>query len=410
MKRSRACLGLFQVLVGLCSGVAAAQSGNEASSIAQAFRDGAFDIALRYRYEHVDQDGFTANANASVLRTRLTFDTARVHGVSLTLEADNLRTIGADSFNSTRNGRTEFPIVADPTATELNQLLINHVSASGLGLSFGRQRLTSSSRRFVGSINWRQNEQTFDAFSAVHTFDSGTEASYAYVSNVHRIFGPKDGSPPADLGGAIHLMDVRRTLGNGTRLWGYGYFLDFDNATALSTATMGLRVEGEYSVGAALRFPFVLDVARQRDHAQNPLDYAADYWRLEGGLTWAAFGVHAGIEVLEGTGRAGEVFSTPLAGLHALNGWADKFISIPPGGLEDRHLRLGHALGDGRLDVIYHDYGASVGRSKYGTELDVSVAWPITERYSLLVKTADYRAEEFATDVRKFWIMLSAAF
>lgn len=387
-----------------------AQNASDASNIAQAFRDGVFDLALRYRYEHVDEDGFAPQANASVLRTRLTFETAPWRRWSLTLEADDLRAIGADGFNSTRNGKTEWPIVADPTATELNQLLIRHVTPSGLGLSLGRQRLTSSSRRFVGSINWRQNEQTFDAVAAVRKFGGNTEASYAYVNNVNRVFGPKNGNPPADLGGAIHLIDVKRALEGGTRVWGYGYFLDFDTAASLSTATLGLRVDGAYSIRDELRVPFVIDVARQRDHTANPFDYAANYWLLEGGLEWQDFSILAGVEVLEGTGRTGEVFSTPLAGLHALNGWADRFLTTPPGGLEDRRLKLGHALGGGRLDVVYHDYSASAGSSSYGTELDVSVAWPITEHYLVLIKAADYRAEDFAADVRKFWIMVSAAF
>jgi hypothetical protein len=407
---SKAQLGFFLVFAGLWAHCASAQSENDASGIAQAFRGGTFDLALRYRYEHVDQDGFDPNASASVLRTRLTFETARLRGLSMALEVDDLRAIGADGFNSTRNGKTELPIVADPAATELNQLLIRHVSASGLDVSLGRQRLTASSRRFVGSINWRQNEQTFDSVSAVHAFDNGTEASYAYVSNVNRIFGPKDGNPPGDLGGAIHLMDVKRTLDGGTRFWGYGYFLDFDTAPELSTATLGMRVEGEYSISQNLRIPFVIDVARQRDHAGNPFDYTADYWRLQGGLAWKNFSMATGIETLEGTGRTGEVFSTPLAGLHGLNGWADKFIATPPGGLEDRHLDLGITLGGGTFGIIYHDYSASAGSSAYGTELDISARWPIADRYSLLIKTADYRAEGFATDVRKFWVMVSADF
>ena len=65
---------------------------------------------------------------------------------------------------------------------------------------------------------------------------------------------------------------------------------------------------------------------------------------------------------------------------------------------------------NGTLDVIYHDYVSSVGGSEYGTELDVSLSWPITERHSLLIKTADFRADGFSTDVSKFWIMVSAGF
>lgn len=403
-------LGLAPVLASLWAAGAVAQPGNDVSNVFQAFRDGRFALGFQYRYEHVDQDGFDSNANASVLRTRLTFDTARTRGFSLTLEADDLRTIGADGFNSTRNGKTDRPVVADSTATELNQLLISHVTASGFRMSLGRQRLTSSLRRFVGSINWRLNEQTFDGVAATRTFADGTEASYAFVSNVNRVFGPKSGNPPADLGGAIHLIDVKRTLDGGTRLWGYGHFLDFDTAAETSTATVGFRVDGARRLSDVLRIPFMVGIARQRDHARNPFDYSADYWLLESGLEWTNFSVLGGIEVLEGTGRAGEVFSTPLAGLHGLNGWADQFIATPPDGLEDRYIKLTREIGSGTLDVIYHDYSSSVGGLAYGTEFDVSLRWPIGERHSLLIKAADFRADGFSADVGKFWIMVSAGF
>ncbi len=410
MLSSRTPLGLVLVSAGLWANGVVAQGGNEAADIAQAVGDGRFDLEFQYRYEHVDQDGFDRHANASVLRTRLTFETARLRGFSLTGEVDDLRAIGADGFNSTRNGKIEYPVVADSTAVDLNRLSIAHSSANGLTVVLGRQRLTASSRRYVGSLNWRLNEQTFDAISARRSFANGIEASYSYVANVNRIFGPKTGSPPADFRGATHLLHVNRRLENGTRFWGYGYFLDFDTAADISTATVGARVEGAVPIRDGLRAPFTVDVARQRDHAENPFDFSADYWLLQGGLAWTDFSIIAGIESLGGTGRTGEVFSTPLAGLHGQNGWADQFLATPAGGLEDRSLTFRSALGSGTLDVVYHDYSAATGSSSYGTELDVSANWPLSEHYSLMIRAADYRAEGFAADVTKFWIMVTASF
>ncbi len=410
MSSSRTQPGLFLILAGLWANNAVAQGGSDAVDIAQAFRDGRFDLEFQHRYEHVDQDGFDRNANASVLRTRLTFETTRLRGFSLTAEVDDLRAIGADGFNSTRNGKIEYPVVADSTAVDLNRLSISHSSPNGLTVVLGRQRLTASSRRYVGSLNWRVNEQTFDAISAQRRFANGIEASYSYVANVNRVFGPKAGNPPGDLRGAIHLLHANRRLENGTRFWGYGYFLDFDTAADISTATVGARVEGALRIRDGLRAPFIVDVARQRNHADNPFDFSVDYWLLEGGLAWTDFSVHAAIESLGGTGRTGESFSTPLAGLHGQNGWADQFLATPAGGLEDRSLRFHSPLGSGTLDVVYHDYSATAGSSGYGTELDVSANWPISEHLSLMVRAADYRAEGFATDVTKFWVMVTARF
>ena len=410
MLSRRTQLGLFLISAGLWVDNATAQSGSDASGISQALGDGRFALGLQYRYEHVDQGGFDRNANASVLRTRLTYETARLRGFTLTGEVDDLRAIGADSFNSTRNGKTEFPVVADSTAVDLNVLAITHSSSAGPTVVLGRQRLTASSRRYVGSVNWRLNEQTFDALSARHRFANGVEASYSYVTNVNRVFGPKTGSPPADFRGRTHLLHVNRSLDNGTRLWGYGYFIDFDAAADVSTATVGIRAEGAHRLGDGLSVPFVVDVARQRDHAENPFDYSVDYWLLEGGLAWTDFSIHAAVEVLGGTGRTGEAFSTPLAALHGQNGWADQFLATPAGGLEDRSLRFHGALGSGTLDVVYHDYSADAGSSSYGTELDISANWPISEQYSLMIRAAEYRAEGFAVDVTKFWIMVTASF
>ena len=72
------------------------------------------NLDLRYRYEFVDQDGFTKDAHASTLRTRLAYRSADYSSLGLLIEVDDLRPVGNDLYNSTRNGISDRPVVADP--------------------------------------------------------------------------------------------------------------------------------------------------------------------------------------------------------------------------------------------------------------------------------------------------------
>ena len=55
----------------LAVGVGALPAG--ASELAKAVADGALDLSLRYRLEHVDQDGFDEKATASTAKARLSW-------------------------------------------------------------------------------------------------------------------------------------------------------------------------------------------------------------------------------------------------------------------------------------------------------------------------------------------------
>ena len=57
-------------------------------------------------------------------------------------------------------------------------------------------------------------------------------------------------------------------------------------------------------------------------------------------------------------------FTTPLATLHKFQGWADKFLTTPPNGIEDMYVNaIVNLKGVGALDTLalllsYHDYDA----------------------------------------------------
>ncbi|MFP5465867.1 MAG: hypothetical protein ACLGHR_14025, partial [Gammaproteobacteria bacterium] len=157
-------------------------------------------------------------------------------------------------------------------------------------------------------------------------------------------------------------------------------------------------------------FGWTLETAKQRDHASNPNDTDVEYFLLEpslasGGLTWKL-----GWEQLGGNGST--AFQTPLATLHAFNGWADKFLVTPANGLDDRYASVSGKFGSGKLEgklgwtVAFHDFSADRGGADYGREWDASLAFPLPAGFSGMLKLADYRSDGFARDTRKLWLQL----
>lgn len=398
------------IVASATSGAAEADGQEAQGAFAQALRDGSFALAARYRYELVDQANFSADANASTLRTRLTYTSAAFRDFSLLLEMDDVRPVLAHSFNSTRNGNSGRPVVADPKGTELNQGFIRYTGLRETEIEFGRQRINHLNQRFVGSVGWRQNEQTMDALEVNHSFSPVLQASYTHVSNVNRVFGPSSGVPAGDLRSSSHFLTVSYDLADPIILTGYSYFLDFDNAASLTSRTVGARLQGTSEFNEQVSVSYVAEYARQGDHGNNPVDYDAEYYFLEAGLNVSSNSVKLGYEVLEGDGRMGHAFTTPLATLHAFQGWADMFLVTPANGIEDIYVSFTRPLGEADFTVVYHDFSPDTGGGSYGDEIDLSVGWSFDRNTSLLLKMASYSSSGFAADTDKFWIMLSASF
>lgn len=378
----------------------------ETGGIGEALAGTEAKLLLRYRFENVDQDGFDDDANASTLLSRLTLKTGAVAGLHGVVEVDNVSYLGGDAFNNTENGRTDRPVVADPDHTEVNQAYLSYAFAAESAARVGRQRINHADQRFLGGVGWRQNEQTFDAGTLSLTPLDAVKVDYSYIWRVNRIFGPE--GPDADFKGDTHAALVSYLPAAGHTLSAFGYWLDFDEAPALSSATYGARYQGSLKLSAALSLGLQLAAARQHDYADSPLDYDADYWLAEFSLASAPLTVTGGYEVLGSDDGVG--FKTPLATLHKFQGFADVFLVTPAGGVEDRYLTLATQVAGVKLAATYHDFEADKGGADYGDELDLVAAYAFSPRYSALLKYAAYDADEFAVDTDKIWLMLTAVF
>ena len=101
-----------------------------ADPLTRAIQDGSATLDTRYRYELVDQDNIPDDARASTLRAALGYRTGEVEGFSGFLEAEHVTSVGPETFNSTINGNTTRPVVADPTETEINQAYLRYAGVA----------------------------------------------------------------------------------------------------------------------------------------------------------------------------------------------------------------------------------------------------------------------------------------
>lgn len=374
-------------------------------------RKGEFGIALRYRLELVDQDSFAQDAEASTLRARLNYQSAPASGFSFFAEADYIAEVFLDDFNAGAGNtpnRTQYPVVADPDGFDLNQVYVQYQFADSK-FRLGRQRIILDNARFVGNVGWRQNEQTYDGFSINHKAGNGLSAFYAYIDNVNRIFG--DDVAAGDHDQNTHLFNISKQWEGIGKLTGYYYDIDNDDAAAFSTRTYGVRFVGKKALDA-LTVNYTVEYARQSDNGNNPADYNANYGRFDLGLGFEPVTVQLGYEVLDGNDRqAGEAFRTPLATLHAFNGWADQFLATPNAGLEDVFFGFKGKLGKVNWNTLWHEYSAQSGSADFGSELDIALSRKLTDHYALLLKAARFNSDSpVFSDTTKVWLQLSASF
>lgn len=393
------------VCAGALGGLTAASAATPAppatalDSVRAAIESGTARFDLRYRLEHVDQDGFDEDADASTLRSRFTWTSGSLGFWDLGIEADYVSAIGPDDYNSTTNGRTGFPVVADPEGFDLNQAFLRY-RTDALTATGGRQRILHGDQRFVGGVGWRQNEQTYDAVRLQARPLDGLTVDYGYVANVNRIFGPDDGVQPADWRSDSHLLDATFVLMPSVTLGAFAHLLDFDNDNGPPNSTATYGVSAAAVVGAV---ELAARYAHQTDYADNPLDYQADYLGLSARATLDRLTFDAGWELLgSDDGNAG--FRTPLATLHKFQGWADQFLATPDDGIRDLYAGIGTKLGAFGLAATYHDFASDEGSTDYGSEIDASVTWLWRPDTTVQLKYADYDADEFAADSRKLWL------
>jgi hypothetical protein len=368
---------------------------------------GTFSLNLRLRYEYADQDGLDAS-HAFTARTRLGYATNPAFPVGAFLELEDIRALDSDAYNQAgTNNRPDKTVIADVETTDLNQafLSLDHWDATA---RLGRQRITLDDHRFIGNVGWRQNEQTFDAALLAYKPAPYTALTLGYIDRVNRVFGREH--PQGRWDSESYIANFRHPLPGGGVGAVYAYLLRLDDAPALSGDTFGIYLRPIVDIRDQ-PFRFHFEFARQVDNRANPAgaDFALTYFRSEAQTDFDRFTFAAGYELLGSDGDF--AVQTPLATLHAFNGWADQFLTTPANGLRDIYghvtARLPHAF---TTRAGYHSFTSHRESITYGHEWNAQVTRPLGKNTTALAKAALFDGKEGRPDVTKFWLQTEIAF
>jgi hypothetical protein len=401
MKRITSMICVAGSLSLLVSGAAIADE--DPATFADSLKNGKAAVSLRYRFESVSDDGAFKDAEASTLRTTLSYRTQRYKNFSLFAEAENVATVGDDNYRnlgagSLSNFRIDRAVVADPALTEFNQAYLRWDNGETRWTA-GRQEILLGDQRYVGAVGWRQNHQSFDGLNLTSTAFERWTLSYSFLDAVNRIFGDSQGL-------AAHLANAKFDWDGVGALTLYGYLLDYDDVRALSSSTFGAELLGKKKLEGDWSLLYEVELAQQSDAGDHPADLDVGYQHLALGGARDSLTVRVGLEVLEGSPQG--AFRTPLATLHKFNGWADKFLATPRDGLEDLYFEVRGKCPKGiGWAAIYHDFSATEGSASWGEELDLLVTYKTSKDVSIGLKGALYDAQGHAADTDK-WMLWTA--
>ncbi len=420
------------------------------AAFADAFTDaltgGKASGGFRLRYEEVSVDSAAIkDAAALTLRSRLGYETAPFHGFTALLEFEDIRTLLGEDDYAPEKLAPAYAAIVDPERTEVNRAYIRYRGVPKLDLGYGRQRIVLDNQRHVGAVAWRQDEQTFDAFTAKYEGIADWSFYYAYIDRVNGIASITPNNN-FDFDSSDNLFNITYSGFGSGKLTAYGYFLDnrepdtalrnvAPDAGALNPAlryksndTVGLRFDGVYILPTTLPLRLFYTAEYAQQELTNPanVEFDTDYSLFEAGIGYTTkygmLSLKLAQETLgsdqEGAALAG--FQTPYATKHAFNGWVDMFLNTPGGGLQDRYATLFADLPYGvKLTAMYHQYEedkgpvSGGGARDFGDEWNVQLLKAFGPRYTLGLKYGRYAADDDVAiligtsgniDTNKFWV------
>jgi len=406
------------------------------------------DAQIRPRYEFVD-DGTTglkanANAHAYTARTKLkvTGNLFGLDGLSASVGVISVNNFGSHTYNA-KDGNTyydgtkTYAVVGDPQKAMISNAEINY-KIGGTLLHAGRGQVNLDNQRFIGTVGWRQLERSYDSVFVANNSIKNLSVLAAWV------YGYEGVNAADTVNANTVLLHAAYKVADPLTITAYDYMIAADGRAfgiadgGVGFDTYGLALTGKVKA-SIVKLNYRVEYAKQTNASmkyQNTITATlndqfkanADYYNLDLGANIAGVLVGANYEFLSGEDANGigskTAFATPLATGHKFNGWADKFLSTPSGGLVDTNVRVGYtAKGLGKLLAIYHDFKTDTSMNDIygaptddlGSEIDVVYVNKIPGVNGLkgMLKYADYskgKVAAFTKDTTKFWAMLDYKF
>ena len=393
-------------------------------NLLDAVKNGKAMTSFRLRYENVDQENRARTGEAVTLRSLVGWQTAAFHDFSLSAQLIDVAKFQDDYDERDRglpqSGRADYPIIADPDLTAVNQLYLDWTGLAATRIRIGRQQVNLDNVRFIGDIGFRQVMQVFDGISLLNSSLPETELYFAHFDRVRQVSSRQRK-------GDLDIVHARYRLSAATALTAYGYFSNFENPTVAptnvfgpdsdqSSKSLGLRLEGSHGLGAAWKLPYTVEYARQTDYADGDSRIDAYYARLGGGAMFNSWYARFDYELLSSNdGRY--AFQTPFGTNHLFQGWADLFLVTPASGIKDRYLSFGgKPLTALQLMGEYHVFKSDEGDLTYGKELDLGVAYAVNAKLQAKLEYAHFKEGDRQAgparkpDTKKIWLTMMYTF
>ncbi len=401
-----------------------AEAAVVASTLAEAIQQGQSLSSLRLRDEWVEQDGKAETANALTLRTLLGWQTAPLHGFAVGAQVINVGVFDDSYDNGAKGvlqpGRAAHPRIVDPDYTGINQLYVDWTGLPQTRLRLGRQSVKLDNVRFIGNVEFRQVMQVFDGVSVeTRALLPKTTLYAAHFDQVVQVSTLRQGTD-------IHLLNLRHALSPTENLIGYAYYVSWDRASlqASSSRTLGARLDGARPLSPAWKLLYTAEYAKQDPHGDGAPSIDSHYSRIGAGAQYGAWYARIDRELLS-SNHGLSAFQTPLGTNHLFQGWVDKFLVTPNAGIRDTFVTAGGKLGAVTLLTEYHwidsdvrfASGSGTG-SRYGTEWDVSAAYPLRKDLVAKVEYGRFREKDPYTatatsrvrNTDKVWVTMQYAF
>ncbi len=363
---------------------------------------GEHEVGMRTRFQQNNEH--VAN-KASALTTRLVLQS------TFTLDEDEewLVTIQPnavftwhDDYSSVANNN-EHAIIPDPDGLSLTRANIRYQNNEDISLTLGRQPLSFDNERFVGSDDFWQTPQTFNAIKFDYNDELNWHFQWAYTDRVQRIFGrdskvtlPIDDPryseenpfrPSYELGQqALHsnLFNLAYKSEGGSKFVAYSYWINNPLKHVQSSKTLGLRITDEFKP-KLIKYFYTAEYALQKDAYDNPVDYQTWYSLFELKAQYKSHSLQLGLEnkaddALE-NGRSFS-FHMPLGSKHKFLGWVDAFY----GGSDYNSFRDLYISYQGRKNklrwkAVAHSFENYRTKEQLGYELNLELAYRYSRKW-----------------------------
>jgi hypothetical protein len=362
-------------------------------------------VETRARYEWADAADTGPASEALTVRIRPSLEFTASPKINILGEVEAIAALLPDR----RNGFLDpagGPAIADAQSLELNRLQIEWTPSEAIGITLGRQRISLDDERFIGTVDFRQNQQTYDALTAAWQLPGKSVLQAGYIWRVGRILGAEQPGGVFDSDSFYAHLAVPVPAGQVSL---YHYDLDLDDRIGglVQLRTTGVAWRGR-AFPRGLGLFWDLAYARQHSGSRTP-----DYWRAGASIERGELGFSLRAERLGSDD--GTAFQTPLATLHRFQGAVDLFLETPAQGVTDVEARatwrigsLGLARATG-LTVQFNRFNAASGSERLGEEWGGELATTLVDT-RLSLAAAHYRAASFGADTTRVWVTASRDF